>query len=439
MMKKVLCVLLALLMVFSCVACGSGSGKDVSITFWSTPILKEAEMQTFIDDFEKEHPNIHVELEYQTWEGIAEKLQIALSTGDTPDVYLDGAARTTTLPALGVLAPVDDVVGAFDDWQPSVKSFGVMDGTHYLVPASQIGASFLTVNVTLAKELGVYDMLPEDRISWTLQDFYEFVKACTEAGADKGIKGTMLYAGSPTSDDVLYSLMMSNGGQIIDKETNTCTANSPECVEAVEILGNIVKNGYCIDGAALTDGADTTTPFLNGQYVVALNYAAPDALVELGNMKEKGYISEVPEMATYGLPTAEGVTMDSACWGANGLAVFNSDEENKLAASKEFVKYLVEKKNFAETVWAEIPNYSPSRNNDAEFRSDSAAIKEEVLFRQELTAKYANFDFGILESYWSEVRNYFYPELQALYSGEKIAQEAMDSFVANVDKILANQ
>ena len=58
---------------------------------------------------------------------------------------------------------------------------------------------------------------------------------------------------------------------------------------------------------------------------------------------------------------------------------------------------------------------------------------------QELTAKYADFDFGILDNYWPEVRNYFYPELQAVYSGQKTAQEAMDSFAAHVNEILANQ
>lgn len=439
-MKKMLCIVLALMLALSCAACGSGESEKTTITFWATPVLPdEADMQAFVDEFEATHENIDVEFEFQTWEGIPEKLQIALSTGDTPDVYLDGAARTASLPSLGVLAPVDDVMSQFDDWYEGVMSFGVVDGTHYLVPASQMGASFVSVNVTLAKELGIYEMLPEDRISWDIHDFYAFCKAATEAGAEKGIKGTCLYAGSSTSDDILYSLMLSNGGSIIDRETNTCVANSAECVEVIEVLGNIVKDGYCVDGATMLTGSDTGTPFYNQQFVVILNGNAPAQLLEFAKMKEEGYIDEIPEIRTYGVPTAEGAVMDSACWGANGIAVFDNGDEAKIEASKEFVKFLMEKVEFSEKVWAEAPNYYPSRDNGAEFTSDNEMVAEEVLFRQELTVDYADFDFGILDSYWPEVRNYFYPELQAVFSGEKTAQEAMDSFAANVNAVLANQ
>ena len=319
------------------------------------------------------------------------------------------------------------------------QSFGVIDGTHYLIPASQMGASFLSVNVTLAKELGIYDLLPADRISWDIHDFYAFCKAATEAGADRGIKGTMLYAGSSTSDDILYSLMLSNGGSIIDKTSNTCVANSPECVEVIQVLGDIVKNGYCIDGATMITGSDTGTPFYNQQYVAILNGNAPAQLLEFTKMKEEGYIDEIPEIRTYGVPTADGVKMDSACWGANGLAIFDNDDEAKIAASKEFVKFLMEKVEFSEKVWAEAPNYYPSRDNGAVFNNDNEMVKEEVLFRQELTVDYADFDFGILDNYWPQVRNHFYPELQAVYSGQKTAQQAMDSFVENVNKVLADQ
>lgn len=438
-MKKWLAFIVTMLMLVSMSACGK-KDNDLAITFWMTPVMKEeSSMQGFIDAFERENPGIRVELAYQTWEGIANKLQIALSTGDTPDVYLDGAARTAMLPSLGVLVPVDDIMASFDDWYPSVLSFGKLNGTHYLMPASQMGASFLSVNVTLAKELGVYDLLPEDRKSWNIQDFYAFCKAATEAGKAGDIKGTMLYAGSSTSDDILYSLMMSNGGTIIDFETNTCTANSPACVEVIEILGNIVKEGYCLDGATIQTGSDTGTPFYNQQYVAILNSNAPAILQEFEKMKAEGYIDAVPEIRTYGVPTGEGCETVSACWGANGIAIFNNQDEAKITAAKKFVTFLMEQKAFTETVWQEQPNYYPSRNNGAEFISDSPMVKEEVIFRQELTNECADYDFGILESYWSEVRSCFYPELQSVFSGEKTAQQAMDDFAANVNRILADQ
>ena len=117
--------------------------------------------------------------------------------------------------------------------------------------------------------------------------------------------------------------------------------------------------------------------------------------------------------------------------------VITSDK--RIVGALPTIKFLMEKVEFSEKVWAEAPNYYPSRDNGAVFNNDNEMVKEEVLFRQELTVDYADFDFGILDNYWPQVRNHFYPELQAVYSGQKTAQQAMDSFVENVNKVLADQ
>lgn len=440
-MKKTLCVILALMMVLSFALAGcSGSGAKTTITVWSTPLsdnLEELINTYVIPQFQETHKNVEVDLQILTWEGVSDKLQVALSTGATPDVFLDGTARTASLPDLGVLEPVDDIIASFDDWYDSVLNIGVVEGTHYLVPATTIACSRLNVNVTLAKELGVYDLLPEDKVSWNIQDFYNFVEAAAQAGKDQGIYGTYLYAGSSTSDDILYSLMLSNGGSIVDKETMTCTANSPECVEVVEVLGNIVKNGYAIPGAATAMGGDASTPFLNRQYVLSLNMSAANMMSGMLDMKEQGYMDEADECANYGIPTANGSDMVSASWGANCFAIFTNDgNETKIAAAKDFVKTFIGSEEVASGIWEKSASYTPVRDCGVTYKNDNPKIAEAVMEHAEWSGKYADSSFGILESYWPEVRNCFYPELQAVFTGEKTAQEAMDSFVANVNKAL---
>lgn len=438
-MKKIIAVILALIMAMSCVACGGSKAEETTITFWAVPMLPEETFQMYADEFEAAHEGVNIELEYQTWEGIAEKLQLALSSGETPDVYIDGAARTASLPVLANLVPVDDVMNDLGKWYDAANAFGVKNGTHYLVPASLMGSSAFSVNMTLAKELGVDHLLPEDRMSWDINDFYAFCKACSEAGEEKGIKGTCLYAASATSDDIVYSILMSNGGQIIDKENNVCVANEAAIVEAVEVLRKIENDGYAVDGAEVLGDEDAMNLFLNQQTVVALNFGAPDALVQFETLRAEGYIEEVPEIRTYGVPTAEGVEMESACWGANGIAIFDNGDDAKAEMAKEFVKFLMGESTFSQDLWSAVPNYFPSRDNGEKITNENANIAEEVLFRQSLTASYANFEFGIMESYWPQVRNVFYPEMQAVYSGVKTAQEAMDSFAANVNEVLAAQ
>ena len=57
----------------------------------------------------------------------------------------------------------------------------------------------------------------------------------------------------------------------------------------------------------------------------------------------------------------------------------------------------------------------------------------------EFAGNYADSSFGLLEPYWIECRSFFYPEVQAVYTGTKSAQDALDAYKANVDGILAAQ
>lgn len=440
-MKKLICLVLAVAMVLGCVGCqGKEEEQKTTLTVWAVPLYDEFETainDVFIPAFEEKYSNIKINLEMQTWEGIGDKLQMAHQSGEYPDVYIDGTARCAALPGMGVLEPVDDIYEELGGWSNAVSNIGVLDGVHYLVPETAMSSSTLTVNMDLARELGIDGMLPEDHMSWDIHDMYEFVKAAAEVGADQGIQGMFLYAGSSTSDDVLYSLMMSNGGSIIDKETMTCTANSPECVEVVQVLGDIVQNGYAVPGAAMLTGGDASTMFLNQNYVLALNASATGAITSFGNMVEEGYLEKVPDVQCFGIPHAEGIEMESACWGANTFAIFKNEDQTIVDAAKTMVKEFVGMDEMTGAIWNGAAGYPPARTTSATFNSDSVLMKDAVAMEQKITSDYANSDFGILETYWPEIRNCFYPELQAVYNGDKTAQEAMDSFVLNVNEVLA--
>lgn len=439
-MKKLVCLLLTVALVFGCAGCQGKENEKTTLTVWAVPLydgFEEEITNTFIPAFEEKYPNIEINLEMQTWEGIGDKLQMAHQSGDYPDVYIDGTARCAALPGMGVLEPVDDIYEELGDWSNAVSNIGVVDGVHYLIPETAMSASSLSVNMDLARELGVDNLLPEDHISWDIHDMYEFVKAAAEAGADQGIQGIFLYAGSSTSDDVLYSLLMSNGGSIIDKETMTCTANSPECVEVVQVLGDIVQNGYAVPGATMLTGGDASTMFLNQNYVLALNASSTGLITSFEGMVTEGYLDKVPDVQCFGIPHADGIDMESACWGANTFAIFKNEDQTVVDAAKTMVKEFVAMDDMIGAIWNGAPDYPPARSTSATFNSNNELMVDAVNMTQEITSNYANSDFGILETYWPEVRNCFYPELQAVYNGDKTAQEAMDSFVLNVNEVLA--
>lgn len=444
MFKKLLSFLLiASMLLFAGVsASAQDAGLTATITFWFTPLTNtmEQDLETILlPKFQALYPNVTVEFQQITWEGVTEKMEIVMSTGTTPDVFLDGTARTAKLPPSGLVEDVSDVIAAFDDWYGAVLSIGQLEGKHYLVPATTIACSALTVNVTLAKELGVFDLLPADRESWTFDQLYAFIEAASLAGKEQGIYGTTLYAGSQTSDDIMYTLMLSNGGQIISDDRTACLANSPQCVSIVEMLSKINANGYCVPGAASMESDSTF--FLSEKAVLAFNNPAANAMIQMEESYREGLIERVPEMMDYAVPTADGKPgMDSASWGANCFAIFtNQNDPNTIAAAKAFVQTFMDTPEMALAIWNYTPTYTPVRNIGLTYSNDNPLIAREVAVRAKWSGLYSDSSFGILESFWPQVRTCFYPELQAVYAGTKTAQEAMASFKANVDKILAAQ
>ena len=442
MIRKSIAFVLSLLVLLTVVLPALAAEKDLtaSITFWFTPLtntMEEDMEKILLPKFAELYPNVEVEYQLLTWEGVTEKLEIAMSTGTTPDVFLDGTARTSKLPATGLVEDVSDVVAGFSDWYDAVLSIGQIDGKQYLVPASTIACSALSVNVTLAKELGVYSLLPEDRESWTFDDLYNFIKAAAIAGKDKGIYGTTLYAGSQTSDDIMYTLMLCNGGQIISSDKTKSHANSPECVEIVEMLKKINDNGYCVPGAGSLE-ADTSF-FLSEKAVLCFNSPAANTMIQMKQSFNEGLIDRIPEIRDYAVPTVDGKPgMNSASWGANCFAVFtNSGDAATITASKAFVRMFMDTPEMALAIWNYTPTYTPVRDIGLKYENEDELIAREVAIRAEWSGKYSNSSFGILESYWPQVRTCFYPEMQAVYAGTKTPQEAMDSFKANVDKILS--
>jgi len=444
MLRKLISLTLsALVLLLMCSdAVASDANIKASISFWFTPLTNTMEQdveEILLPKFHESYPNVDVEYQLIPWEGVTEKMEIAMSTGTTPDVFLDGTARTAKLPTSGLVEDVSDVIADFDDWYDAVLAIGQIDGKHYLVPATTIACSALAVNVTLAKELGVYDLLPEDRESWTFEQLYNFIEAASVAGKDKGIYGTTLYAGSQTSDDIMYTLMLSNGGKILSDDRSECLANSPECVRIVEMLKKINDNGYCVPGAASMESDSTF--FLSEKAVLAFNTAAANTMIQMEESFRDGLIGRVPEILNYAVPTVDGKPgMNSASWGANCFAVFtNGNDAQTIAAAKVFVKTFMDTPEMALAIWNYAPTYTPVRDIGLVYTNENALIASEVALRAEWSGKYSNSTFGILESYWPQVRTCFYPELQAVYAGTKTPQEAMDSFKANVDKILAGR
>lgn len=419
-------------------------GKDdegqltAELTLWTLPMVPEdfdiLLQDTVLADLKETQPGIKVNVELLTWEGGPEKLQIALGTGATPDMYLDGTARTAALPSKGVCVDVSDVIAEYKDrLLPSLLSIGQLDGKNYLFPATAMAGSYLVYNKDLAKELGSYDLLPEDGVSWTMDDLYAFLQKSTDKS--RGIYGTALYAGSATNDIMYYSTMLSNGGSLLSEDKTKSNANCAENVEVVEFLKKIVDDGLAAPGAATLKSEDALPLFYNSQ--ITMVYAASIYYNSIKRMVDDGQLEEAFETGLVMFPSPDGKPV-AASWGANCFAIFeNEGDANKHAAAKEVLRAYADCDNITINT-CQQGSYLPAFNDvEVDYGNpDLQALSDQVI---EWGATYGDSSFGILEGYWLEIRNSFYPELQGVFSGKKSAQDAMDTFSASIDAILAAQ
>jgi multiple sugar transport system substrate-binding protein len=130
---------LALALAALLAGCG-GEARDGRrvVRFWAMGYEGEVVAQ-LLPEFERRHPDIHVELQQQPWTAAHEKLLTAFAGDSLPDVCALGNTWVPEFAALGALQPLDARVASFPDvapadWFPGPWATGVVDGKLYGLP-----------------------------------------------------------------------------------------------------------------------------------------------------------------------------------------------------------------------------------------------------------------------------------------------------------------
>lgn len=438
-MKKFLAMLTALVLI---AALGTTALAETEVTIWTPDIVGGdylTALRELADRFETENEGVTITIEELNFDGIGEKLESAMMTGTTPDIYIDGTARTAKLPSTGLTADVSDVIGALDGWNEGAVQIGEVDGAYYLVPITLMPSTILTVNVSLAKQYGVYDLLPEDRVSWDWPQFMAFLEACGEKSLADGVYPIALYAGSQSSDIAYYTMLLSAGAEILNADHTAAAVNTPAAVQAMAYLKEMQDKGLVYPGVAEMKDQDVSGLFLNGKVIVDLTCnGGLGALPAFQKAVDEGVLTEVPEIQGYAWPTLDGSASKCATWGANCAAIFENDgDAGKIEAAKGFLKAMVSDETFNEALWSANLNYGPARETGVQLTIEDEQITRELEMKS-VFAQYNDSAFGILESYWGEIRQYFYPEMQSMILGSKTPEEAIQGFEAGVNDVLSH-
>ena len=418
-------------------ASASQSAEPVELTFYAfgfqalvnlpgyesqTQNLGDA-YQLMISDFEKQYPNVTINLvTINPAGGGTEQLDVDLASGETPNIYYDSLLRISKYNGLGYLLNMKDYVdpAVLSGFTPgSVET----DNLFYMPTGSS--PMCLCVNKDLFEQIGASDLLPaaDDR-NWTTDQFLAALQAVKDAKLD-GVYPTILWAANQSGDACNMSYLWGFGARFFaDGDYSKVVLNSQEGYDALGFLNQISADGLAVPGAAGLNDDDMWAMWQNGQVAVTGGYPY---LEDLANQAEKPF-----ETYFVNYPHVEGQPNSPVAPDTHAVAVFASDSEAENEMACKFAEFLVSSK-WAVTISQALGDMTVLSSLDGQLK-----MSEEYTAAQKLMNDCGIISYGPACSKWSDLRPMFASEMQAMYGGTKTPQQAADDFTAEANQVLSD-
>ncbi len=363
-MKKLIALLLAVLMLLAVfAACGkdetpapaaddssadapaasSGAGEDsapvdiaddyseeeIVINFLGAQYSDATEgyIQSVIDAFEKEHPNVKVNLEIVGWDNINMRINSMVGAQQAPDLYNGGSAADFVGDDL--LYKAEDVISPElkADFFETFWNNNITPGLNecYQIPyLASVRA--LYYNKTIFEEVGI----KEAPVTWKdVEETCQKIKDYYNGGVFPwGIDASMAEGVSTVA---YYG--WNNGGGYVD-DNGDWILNCPENVEAFEWIKSLYDNGYTNENPAMETRDDMQKLVANDKMAMLITANFFPALypdVELGIAPLPYNDANVSESST--------MAVQDALVFFNSSAKAGEDTPEKMAALRDFVDF----------------------------------------------------------------------------------------------------
>lgn len=198
--------------------------------------------------FEKENPNIKIEIQTTPVDQYWTKLQAAATGKELPDVFWMNGPNFMKYAANDILLPLDDYIKdsniEFDKLPESLVDLYTYEDSKYAIPKD-----LDTIGLYYNKEL--FDQAevsyPDD--TWDWDDFLEAAKKLTDK--EKGVYG---FAAQHYGQAGHYNTIYQAGGYVISEDLSTSGFDDPKTIEGLEFFIDLIhKHGVSPTLAQLTD------------------------------------------------------------------------------------------------------------------------------------------------------------------------------------------
>lgn len=395
-----------------------GYGNDVpeetELTLWTFPVGNWGNPTTvsnLLSGFHREHPNIHISVEYLNYNDGDEKIDQAARDGSLPDLVLEGPERlVANWGEQGWMVDLSDLweseqAGEIYENVRNACQYG--NGAYYEFPVCMT-AHCMAINYDLFREAGALSYIDEESHTWTTEGFVSAVHALRDYGQENvGV----LYCKNQSGDQGTRALVTNlYGGSFTDDAHTTYTVNSEENRRALQLLSDL--EGVTFE-PTLT-AADAISQFCKKETAMCFCWNASVEIQQTINNPDLDFeVFPVAFPSNGGEPKLQG--------GIWGFGIFDNGSEERIEAAKAFIRYMTEN-NAAYTRAVLATSYWPVR--------DIGNIYENDVFMTE----YSMFmpymgDFYQITPGWAEARIAWWQMLQKIEAGSAV-EEAMEAFMS---------
>jgi multiple sugar transport system substrate-binding protein len=425
MKKNLLLSILVVATAGSATACSSNSQSSstdeqgdakTTIVFASTTINGTGLREKLIEEFEKQHPEIEVQIQDTptSSDSTRNTLTVQISGGSaTPDVYLGDVTWPGQFAKAGLAKPLNDVFPAefWNRYSEQLVQSMEYKGNKYATPL-WVGAPFLYYRKDLLEQAN----LP---VPTTWEQLVQVAAQLQKSGA---VKYGFVYqgtAGEGTTANFMEYLFDA-GGTILD-ESGKPALNTPAAKKALSFMKDIVSSGVAPAAQSTMAEQEALSVFNNGEAAFMRNWNGFYARTQVEGSKVVNKVGIAP------LPTFTGGDAPGTST-IGGWSLYINPQSKHLEADKTFIEWMTG--HDAQTILAEN-NMLPAVQS---VREDQSQIAKSPVLTQYQHVKLQGRpsqspDYGKLS-------NVIYTNVNAVLAGSKSIDQALNDAQAGVDQVV---
>ena len=324
----------------------------------------------------------------------------------------------------------------FSDYYPDVLETVTVDGKVLAIP---LGGQYcvMSVNTTILEAAG-FD--PARCQNWSVDDFLEMARLVR----DNTDKTPLAFFCNNQSADYLYSHVLTWFGADMynDDYTESNLLAGGAGLKAFEMFKLLYDEGFIPRESAVLSAGDYLAMFGRGEVAAWCGWVGWNENFRRQRVENEGVAWWDFDYVPY--PKAEGVEK-APLFMQNHFALaprsdYITDLKNDIRRPKDaeldrlYAELAVALRDAEESTYAQ--NSYSVRKSLALAGLPEGLDAEEVARHREIVAANGSWDWGLSQMTYSTIRKELFPRLQALFAGEETPEEALETYVENVNRIL---